>query len=116
VAGGLIGYTAWGWLYIEQLWVAEARRGTGLGGRLIAAAEQEAVRRGCRNAWIDTFNPDALRLYERLDYQVFGILEGFPPGHTRSFLRKRLATGDGSPSPDRVRSDGYCGTATPLKR
>lgn len=88
--GGLIGYTAWGWLYIERLWVAEAQRGTGLGGRLIAAAETEAVRRGCQNAWIDTFNPAALRLYLSRGYLVFGALPDFPPGHTRSFLHKSL--------------------------
>jgi GNAT superfamily N-acetyltransferase len=98
LAGGLIGYTAWGWLYIERLWVAEAWRGGGLGGRLVAAAEDEAVHRGCCDAWIDTFNPEALRLYERLDYAVFGALDNFPPGHTRSFLRKRLGTCRNPPS------------------
>ncbi len=90
LCGGLIGYNAWGWLYIERLWVTETRRGAGLGSRLIAAAEAEAVRRGCRNAWIDTFNPAALRLYRSLGYVEFGALVDFPPGHTRTFLRKGL--------------------------
>lgn len=91
IVGGVIGSTAWGWLYIQQLWVAEAQRGAGLGTSLMEAAEQEAIRRGCGQAWIDTFNPAALRLYQRLGYLSFGVLTDFPPGHTRHFLRKPLA-------------------------
>ena len=28
--------------------------------------------------------------YERAGYSVFGILEDYPPGHTRYFMRKDL--------------------------
>lgn len=100
LVGGLTGYTAWGWLYIERLWVAEAHRGRHVGSELIAAAEAEAVRRGCRAAWIDTFNPAALRLYRARGYAVFGCLADFPPGHTRHFLRKSLDGGAFPPAPD----------------
>jgi GNAT superfamily N-acetyltransferase len=94
VAGGVICSVAWGWLYIAQLWVAPAWRRQGLAARLIAAAETEGVRRGCRNAWIDTFNPAALRLYTQIGYREFGALEDFPPGHQRTFLRKPLLQGE----------------------
>ncbi|MCC6001083.1 MAG: GNAT family N-acetyltransferase [Pararhodobacter sp.] len=87
---GLSGYTAWGWLYVQWLWVDAARRGEGLAGQMLAAAEAEARARGCHGAWIDTFNPRALRVYERAGYRAFGKLPDFPPGRSRVFLRKPL--------------------------
>lgn len=90
LVAGLVGYTAWGWLYIQWLWVDEARRGEGLGAALLERAEAEARRRGCTGAHIDTFNPAARRLYQRQGYQVFGEIAGFFAGRTRSFLQKPL--------------------------
>lgn len=90
LVAGISGYTAWGWLYTQWLWIAESERGRGLAGRMLAAAEAEAKARGCHGATIDTFNPQALRVYERAGYVVFGTLPDFPRGHTRSFLSKTL--------------------------
>lgn len=90
VVAGLSGYSAWGWLYLQWLWVAEGQRGGGLAGRLLEAAEDEARGRGCHGAYIDTFNPKALRTYQRAGYAVFGTLPDFPKGRTRSFLSKTL--------------------------
>ncbi len=87
---GLSGYTAWGWLYVQWLWVDESRRGEGVAGRMLAAAETEARARGCTGAWIDTFSPVALAVYRRAGYEVFGELPRFPEGRTRSFLSKQL--------------------------
>lgn len=88
--GGLSGYTAWGWLFVQWLWLPEDLRGRGLAGQLLAAAEEEARLRGCHGAWIDTFNPQARRAYERQGYEVFGELPDFPPGRSRVFLKKQL--------------------------
>ena len=90
VTGGLSGFTAWGWLFTQMLYIPDTLRGTGLAGNILAKAEEEARARGCRGAWIDTFNPQALRAYLRQGYEVFGELEDFPEGRTRSFLRKNL--------------------------
>lgn len=90
IAGGISGYTAWGWLYVQWLWVGEAGRGEGLAGRMLATAESEARARGCHGAYIDTFNPIALKVYQRAGYMPFGALEDFPKGRTRTFLQKRL--------------------------
>ena len=90
VVGGLSGYTAWGWLYVQWLWLAEAQRGQGIAGRLLEMAETEARARGCHGAHIDTFSPVALAVYRRAGYEVFGTLPDFPRGRTRSFLSKRL--------------------------
>lgn len=90
MVAGLSGYTAWGWLYIQWLWIAESQRGQGLAGRLLAAAETEATTRGCHGAWIDTFSPTALKVYQRAGYVPFGALPEFPKGRTRTFLQKAL--------------------------
>ena len=93
IIAGISGYTAWGWLYIQWLWVADDFRQQGVASKMLAAAEAEALARGCENAWIDTFNPDALRLYQRQGYTAFGQLDDFPVGRTRTFLQKPLAAG-----------------------
>ena len=88
MVGGLYGYTHWGWLFISHLWMAEALRGQGYGTELVARAEHEAVRRGCRQAYLDTFDFQALGFYQKRGYEVFGLLEGFLTGHQRYFLQK----------------------------
>lgn len=90
IVGGLSGYTAWGWLYVQWLWLAESQRGSGWAGRLLADAEAEARRRQCHGAYIDTFNPTALKVYQRAGYVAFGALPDFPKGRTRTFLQKAL--------------------------
>ena len=80
VVAGISGYTAWGWLYVQWLWVAEEFRGQGLAGRMLVAAENEARHRTCHGAYIDTFNPAALKAYQRAGYRVFGELPDFPQG------------------------------------
>jgi GNAT superfamily N-acetyltransferase len=94
VLGGLWGRTGWDWLTIELIFVPEALRGNGFGRSMIDMAEAEAVRRGCHSAWLDTLNPSALVLYERLGYVRFGELSDFPKGQTRYFLQKRLDPGE----------------------
>lgn len=89
--GGLWGRTSWGWLFVELLFLPEALRGAGLGAVVLRRAEEEATRRGCVGAWLDTFDPDARRFYERQGYEVFGSLGDYPAGNGRLFLRKRLS-------------------------
>ena len=91
VAGGLSGYTAWGWLYVQWLWFAPELRGQGLAGRVLGMAEAEALARGCHGALIDTFSPVGRKVYERAGYTVFGQLPDFPIGRTRFFLQKTLS-------------------------
>ncbi|WP_421914107.1 GNAT family N-acetyltransferase [Mesorhizobium sp.] len=91
VVAGISGYTAWGWLYVQWLWVDERLRGQHMAGGMLDAAEQEAAARGCKNAWIDTFSPKAAKVYERQGYRPFGTLADFPVGRNRVFLQKKLA-------------------------
>jgi GNAT superfamily N-acetyltransferase len=90
VRGGLLGDTYWGWLSVSILWVDESLRGQGYGRRLLRAAEQEAIRRGCHSAHLDTMSFQARPFYEKEGYHVFGILEDVPIGNQRIFLYKQL--------------------------
>lgn len=90
LAGGLVGETSRGFLCVDLLWVEDGSRGTGLGSRLLAAAEAEATARGCRHAWLGTYDFQAQAFYEARGYRSFGTLEGYPGGHRSIFLTKRL--------------------------
>lgn len=88
--GGLVGFTQGGWLYVELFWLPEALRAQGLGSELLADAEKEAVRRGCRFAHLDRFTFQAPGFFERHGYEPFGELPDYPEGHRRVFYRKTL--------------------------
>lgn len=88
--GGLWGRTARRHLQIQLLFVPDALRGAGLGNELIRMAEDEARQRGCVGVWLDSYSFQAPGFYERLGYSQFGVIEDYPPGHARHFLRKAL--------------------------
>jgi GNAT superfamily N-acetyltransferase len=91
VIGGILGQLWGGWLHVTFLWVAEAARGQGYGGRLVQAAEAYARARGAVGATLETFSFQARPFYEQLGYEVFATLDGYPPGHAKFFLRKALS-------------------------
>ena len=91
LVAGLNGSSHWGWCYIRQLWVHEEWRRQGLGLRLLEQAQIEARARGCVGLYVDTFDMAAVSFYRRAGFTCFGRIDGFPPGHTRTFLQKSLA-------------------------
>ncbi len=99
VVGGLLGHTKWKWLYVAKLWVDERGRGKGIGTQLLTAAEELARTRGCTDASLDTFEYQARPFYEKLGYELFGTLDGYPPGYRQFYLRKRLLS-PGARSPN----------------
>ena len=90
--GGLTGSTSFGWLFIKIFVISESLRGQGVGTAVMQAAEREAVARGCHSAWLDTFEFQARRFYEKLGYSCFGQLPDYPVGHRRFFMRKSLVS------------------------
>jgi GNAT superfamily N-acetyltransferase len=96
VVGGLWGRTGYDWLFVEFLVVDQDARGRNFGARLMEAAEELAVQRGCVGAWLTTFPYQAPGFYEKLGYSVFGELENSPVDNVRLFMRKRLGTGSKS--------------------
>ncbi len=93
--GALLGYLILGFGYsiefhgvdafVDELYVAAAHQGKGLGTRLLEAAEESAKVAGIRalHLEVDHANPDAARLYERVGYKV----------HPRHLMTKWLRDG-----------------------
>jgi len=91
VVGGTTANVFGGWVYIELLWVEESLRNQGYGTELMNRLEREAMKLGCRYAHVDTYSFEARPFHERLGYEVFGVLEDYPRGHCKYFMKKRLA-------------------------
>ena len=89
--GGVLGQLWGGWLQVTYLWVAERARGAGHGTRLMENAEAYARSRGAVEATLETHSFQARPFYERLGYEVFSTLDGYPLGQAKYFLRKALA-------------------------
>ncbi|HEV3311747.1 MAG TPA: GNAT family N-acetyltransferase, partial [Chloroflexota bacterium] len=90
IVGGALG-NIWGdWYFLDVLWVDRPLRGQDNGQRMLAAAEQHAIERGCTGAHLDTASFQARPFYEKLGYTVFGTLEDHPVSHTHYLLSKRL--------------------------
>lgn len=90
VIGGLLGGTYWGWMYVDILWVDEKHRQKGIGSKLLAEAEREAMRRGCHHVHLDTMSWQAPDFYQKHGYEVIGILPDIPSGHQKYLLQKAL--------------------------
>jgi GNAT superfamily N-acetyltransferase len=88
--GGLLGTTYYDWLGVDILWLTESVRGQGIGSAVLAAAEDEARKRGCRHVHLDTLEFQARGFYEKHGYTVFGELPDCPPGYMRYYMKKDL--------------------------
>ena len=84
IVGGLWGRSLWGSMYIDIVFVPEDLRGRGIGTSLLRQAEREAIRRGCRQMWTDTYAFQARPFYERMGFIVFARLDGPAPVFPRS--------------------------------
>jgi GNAT superfamily N-acetyltransferase len=93
VFAALLGETYWNWLHVRILWIHESHRKMGLGRRLLREAEDEARRRGCQNANLDTHDFQAEEFYLKNGYEVFGVLDDLPVGHRRIYMKKKLRGG-----------------------
>jgi GNAT superfamily N-acetyltransferase len=88
---GLFGWTWGGCGYIDLLWVRDDQRGSGLGTRLLATAEEEIGRRGCDQVALSTHSFQAPGFYSRFGYHECGRTPGYPHGHGHIHLVKWLS-------------------------
>lgn len=94
IEGGADGHVMWRRLFIKTLWIAEARRGRGLGRELMLSVEDEARQRGCRSIWLTALGEPAAGFYRRLNYVEIGVLVDYVGGQSLFTLHKILdATG-----------------------
>jgi diamine N-acetyltransferase len=59
---------------ISRFYVARTFQGSGVGKKLMQAAENYAAEQGCSAIWLSVWqkNPNAIRIYERLGFVIVG--------------------------------------------
>lgn len=90
VQGGIRASAFWNYCIIELLWLSPGTRGSGIGAKLMAAAENYALEKGFKYVRTETLGFQARPFYEKLGYKVFGELSDHPKGHTTYCLVKEL--------------------------
>lgn len=100
VVGGIFAVTYMSWLHVQVVWLHENLRGHGHGSALMKIAEEEARRRGCKSAYVETLSFQALPFYEKCGYTVFSTLRDMPPGGARYTLTKDLPPRVAAPALD----------------
>lgn len=90
IVGGVNGYTFYGCIYVDQLWVDESLRGQGFGTKLMLATEELGKKRGCVFATVNTMDWEGLDFYKKLGYKVEFERHGFLHGSIFYFLRKSI--------------------------
>lgn len=93
VVGGLTGRTSLGLWFVDLFHLPPEYRGSGLGSRVLKAAEDEARRRGCRSGVLYTISFQAPDFYVKHGWTVFGEVPCDPPGTCRVLLSKDLSAG-----------------------
>jgi GNAT superfamily N-acetyltransferase len=88
--GGVSGRSSLGLLFLDLVYLPKTMRGGGLGQRLLAMAEEEGRKRGCKSAVLYTISFQAPDFYKRYGWQVFGEIPCDPPGTSRIFMTKEL--------------------------
>ncbi len=95
IVGGISGWTWGDGCELQSLWVEPSHRGHWLGPKLLAAAEAEAARRGCRQTVHFSYDFQARRFYEWAGYELVGRVDDFPSGASVLWYRKQLQTPGG---------------------
>jgi ribosomal protein S18 acetylase RimI-like enzyme len=102
LVGACYGGTWAGTCELESLWVHPDLRRSGLGTRLLVAAESEAARRGCHQVVLLSHWIQAPGYYEQRGYEIVGRVEEYPAGSDAIWYRKRLARPGSQTSPWRT--------------
>ena len=80
----------WNVVYVDILWVNVDYRSKGFGKCLLKELEKIAKDKGVTLIHLDTFDFQAKDFYVKQGYEVFGVLDDCPQGHTRYYLKKYL--------------------------
>jgi GNAT superfamily N-acetyltransferase len=88
--GGISAETHGNWLEIRFLWVDEKLRGRKIGSKLLKDAEVEAIKRGCKYSFLNTFSFQARDFYIKIGYKEVFTLEEYPLTSKRHYFVKQL--------------------------
>lgn len=78
---------------VQQLWVDEPRRGSGIATRLMDLLEQAVGARGAAVIYLDTFSFQAPGFYRRCGFDTAARIDGFPDGIGKYLMVKYLGRG-----------------------
>ena len=90
LVAGMVAETFGNWLEIEYLYVSDSLRNQGLGSRILELAENESRNRGCKYSFVDTFNFQAPKFYEKHGYKEVFALKKYPYIGERYYYTKEL--------------------------
>lgn len=87
---GVLGETHGLWLEISLLWVDEKLRGQKIGSKLVKDVEEEAIKRGCKHSFLNTFSFQAKNFYTKLGYKEVLTLDNYPLTSKKHYFIKEL--------------------------
>jgi ribosomal protein S18 acetylase RimI-like enzyme len=91
IIGGLIGYTVYEEIYIDDLWVDKAMRGQGYGKQLIEIVERKFANQGYDNINLVTNEFQSPLFYKKLGFEIeFMRPSSTTPKLNKYYLIKRL--------------------------
>ena len=90
VIGGINGYTTFGTLFIEGIWVDEKYRGQGYGKELLMEAESLARERECIAGQSACFTFQNLEFMRKQGYESYGFTDAYPNDVKEYFLIKKI--------------------------
>ena len=87
---GLIGLTYGNWMEIDLLFVSDELRGCGIGSKILQAAEEEAIKRGCKYSFLYTYDFQGPKFYSKYGYREVFTMENYPHTGKRHYFVKEL--------------------------
>ena len=90
LVAGMVAETFGNWLEIEYLYVSEDLRRQEIGSKILKMAENESRNRGCKYSFVDTFNFQAPKFYEKHGYKEVFALKKYPYTGERYYYTKEL--------------------------
>jgi len=90
ILGGINGFAYYGCLYVDMLWIDEKLRNKGFGSKLMQKAEEFGKNQNCSFSTVNTMDFEALPFYQKLEYQIEFIRDGYDKNSKMYMLRKAL--------------------------
>lgn len=90
IVAGAKGLSMYGSLYVEFLWVSASLRGQRIGTKLIEECEKLGRKRGCTFITLMTMDWEALPFYQKLNFEIEFVRQGFEKNSKMYVLRKNL--------------------------
>lgn len=86
--GGASGKIQFGWYHLDQLWLDEKFRMSGIGSEIIRNIEKIAMDKNCFGIKTETWSFQAKDFYQKNGFEIYAKLDDFPPGSTEYHLKK----------------------------